>query len=203
MNWKQRLTRRNLTALLVAVLVFGTLGAAEGLYQRAFGEESWGYAFDNIEAEFGETVDVDHAWATVYDFEASYLVKTAEYENQALRSNGIFLVVRMRTANPGPGINDLGEAHIVYSDGRSTETLGGAYRVPKQGFQEDGVIYFEVDPDRLVGARLTLFQKELTHRYRTRAVIDLGIDDAKAADLRATPADKVITLTKPEYRAIG
>lgn len=202
MNWKQRLTRRNLTALLVAVLVLGSLGAAEGLYQRAFGEDTWDYWFENIDTEFGETVDINDAWATVYDFEASYLVKKADYEDHAMRSNGIFLVVRMRTANPGPGINDLGEAHIVYANGTSTETLGGAYRVPKQSFAEDGVIYFEVDPNRLVGARLTLFQKEFTYRYRTRAVIDLGIDEQKAAELRETPADKVITLVKPEYRAI-
>lgn len=188
----RRLTRRTFAAGLVAVLIFAGAGVLEGLYQSGFGEDVWGARFENIDVGVGDTVDVDGANATVVSYESAYRFSDWSGERQA---NGIFLIVTLRGEFPNPGRNDIAEVAVDYA-GVATEPIGGMAPGAEPGFGATGAVVFDLEPARLAGARVTIAQKEVTFRYRTRAVVDLGIDEARAAELRAVPQDKVVTLPR-------
>lgn len=196
---RKRLTRRNLLAVLVAVTVFVAAGLLDGLYQRVLGEESWGYSFDNVEAEMGEWVNVDGMWARVLDYRTAYRL-VGELDDGTI-ANGIYLIVTVQADRPEAGMDDLAELWVL-QNGLLLESVGGWAPSPAIGFRQTIQVYFDVDPDQLVGTRFTAYQKEVTFRYRTRAVIDLGIDEAKAAELRAVDPEEEVEVKRPPMEAI-
>lgn len=199
-RWSQRLTRRNIAAVTVALLVLVLTGVLEHLYQANFGDDAWSSGFDNVDVRVGEAVDVDGMRATVLGYETAYRIKTTSTRDPVV-ANGIFVIVRLRGENVGTGNNDMAETHLNTGDAL-IEYVGGRPPQPAQGFRQVSTVYFDVEPALLTGARITIAQKEVTYRYRTRAVIDLGIDEARAAELRGVPPEHLVTPEDDHLEAI-
>ncbi|WP_425310640.1 hypothetical protein AADG42_18285 [Ammonicoccus fulvus] len=196
---RARLTRRNMLAVVVAAVVFIAAGLLDGLYQRVLGEESWGYSFENVDAEIGEWVNVDGMRARVLDYRTAYRV-VGDFDDGMI-ANGIYLIVTVQAERPEAGMDDLAELW-VRQNGLLLESVGGWAPSPTVGFRQTTQVYFDVDPDHLVGTQFTAYQKEVTFRYRTRAVVDLGIDEARAAELRAVDPEEEVTVKRPPMEAI-
>ncbi|MDO5498382.1 MAG: hypothetical protein Q4F67_01725 [Propionibacteriaceae bacterium] len=195
----RRLTRRNIAAVLVALLVFSIAGLLEGLFQARLGEEAWETRFDNIEAALGESVDLDGARGTVVSYESAYRYSDVFDERQA---NGIFLLVTLRGEFPNPGRNDIADVFVHYADGVRTKPVAGNAPAAPSGFAATRAVVFELDPERLAGVRVTVNQYEATYRYRTRAVVDLGIDETRAAELRAVSPEHVVTVEQEKLEVL-
>lgn len=196
---RARLTRRNLLAALVAAAVFVSAGLLDGLYERVVGKDSWGYSFDNVEGRVGDQVNVDGMRMRVLDYRSAYRV--ADDFRDGTIANGIYLIVTIQAERPDAGTDDLGELW-VHQNGLLLESVGGQEPSPAIGFRQTTRVYFDVDPDHLPGTQVTAYQTEVTYRYRTRAVIDLGIDEAKAAELRAVSPLEVVSLKRAPMEAI-
>ncbi len=196
---RARLTRRNVLAVVVAMMVFVAAGLLDGLYERVLGSESWGYSFDNVDAAVGEWVNVDGMRMRVLDYRSAHRI-VDDYDN-ATMARGLYLIVTVQAERPDPGMDDLGELW-VRQNGLLLESVGGWDPAPAIGFRQTSRVYFDVDPDQLVGTQLTAYQTEVTFRYRTRAVIDLGIDEAKAAELRAVDPEEEVEVKRPPMEAI-
>ncbi|WP_432559367.1 hypothetical protein [Granulicoccus sp. GXG6511] len=197
---KRRLTRRNIAAVIVAFVVLLAAGGLEGLFDRYFGPDAWGTRFQNVNVGVGDVVDVDGVRASVLSVGSAYRVADATDERVA---NGIFIVVRLRGEFHTTGANDMSELAARYSDDVPTDVAAGRPPQVATGFWEERTVAFDVDPDRLEGLRVTIAQVETTFRYRTRAVVDLGIDEARAAELRAVGVEDMLELPPENMAALA
>jgi len=195
----RRLTKRNVAAVIVAITVLLATGVLEGLFDRAFGPEAWGARFENVAAGVGDVVDVDGVRASVLSVESAYRLREVSDE---LVANGIFVIVRLRGEFPAAGRTNIGELAVLSADGIPTERVAGLPPQVSTGFWEESTVAFDVDPDRLTGLRLTIAQREVTFRYRTRAVVDLAIDERRAAEFRAMPTEHVHDVAETETGAL-
>lgn len=185
---KRRLTRRQVAAAMVAFAVLLAAGGLEALFDRQFGPDAWPTRFHNVEVGVGEAVDIDGVLGSVLSVDSAYQLKDVTDERAA---NGIFIIMRLRGEFFRAGVNDMAEIATYYPDDVPTELAAGRPPQVATGFWEERTVAFDVDPQRLEGLRLGFAQKEVTFRYRTRAVVDLGIDEARAAELVGVAKDKV------------
>jgi hypothetical protein len=128
-----------------------------------------------------------------YDVAAS--ITTTSLSAGAHVADGLFLVVHFQArAEQRP--YTMGHVRLETRDGRTYNEGGriGLLTKPDGTYQpmlwESGTLVFEVPKDRLAGARVVIGQTEgtLVNDLSAENVIDLGIDNAKAARLAARPA---------------
>jgi hypothetical protein len=128
-----------------------------------------------------------------YDVAAS--ITTTSLSAGAHVADGLFLVVHFQArAEKRPFT--MGHVKLETRDGRSYNEGGriGVPTKPDGTYQPmlwgSGTFVFEVPKDRLAGARVVIGQTEgtLVNDLSAENVIDLGIDNTKAAQLAARPA---------------
>ncbi|NNG20132.1 hypothetical protein HJ590_11215 [Naumannella sp. ID2617S] len=196
-----RRTRPFRWSIPLAVLILVLTGALDGVLLKTLGKDApENDDFQDVAVALGETSEIAGVRLRVDRLESAYaLHKTSGVVDRPTRSTGIFLVFTV-TAE-GYAIDNL---HSINGDvsyaGLTAEATGQVQ--PKPGTAETARLHAELDPQRLQGAKLRLWQYENTFRYRRRLVVDLGIDAQRAAELTGVPRDKAYTLPRPEIRGL-
>lgn len=118
-------------------------------------------------------------------------------------STGLWLVVSLEaTPRSQPGMPSNYDAKVVAADGREFEGLTGlgwVCRTIQTGTTETCQLAFEVAPDALAGARLRVPASIYHGVPDDIADIDLGIDEARQAQLVAA-SDRVIKLVESKQK---
>lgn len=138
-------------------------------------------------APIGETVHLRTAEVTVADINTA---KRIEGFGEVSESSGVWLLADIVWSPLGEP-RTLGGASVVIraQDGREfggLQTITTLCGPTQPGIAVSCQIAIEVAPDALEGAHLLIPADGFVHASDDLAVIDLGIDAAKAADLAAT-----------------
>jgi hypothetical protein len=112
----------------------------------------------------------------------------------AHRTDGVFLYVQLRAMGETEPYT-MGHARLetrdglTYDEGARVGVLTDASETYQPMLWGKGTLLFELPKDQLAGARVVVGTKDLLNGLSAESVIDLGIDDAKAAQLtgRALP----------------
>lgn len=97
-------------------------------------------------------------------------------------STGVYVQVSGSIAAPGPRVEKFHSARLV---GDRAEFLAMVRGATRPGFEADFSAIYEVGPDHLPGLVFEYWTPGKITQYHQRVVVDLGIDEARAAELLA------------------
>jgi hypothetical protein len=138
--------------------------------------------FQVVRGPLGQTVTVNEGEVTVEQLQVGDAL--LERGDIAARTPGMFVVVHVVGAATGPDTLRLTASRLTSGD-RSYlpyATLSGVTAVP--GFQTAVDLVFEVDPARIDGLTLELWQNEVVSGYQQRVQVPLGVTRSTADQLR-------------------
>lgn len=178
------LQRSRVVAVLVAIACFAL--AAIGLRVSGPGE-----TFRVLRAEVGETTSLAGGDLTVERVQVGSALSVRD--EVAAKTPGMFVVVRVRWANPGSSERvSLGAARLLTKD-RTYLTYGSGDRVSAEpGFESTVDLRFEVDPAQIDGLTLEMWDSGVLVAYHDRARVQLGITRSNAGDWRSASADRLL-----------
>jgi hypothetical protein len=117
-----------------------------------------------------------------------------EYDEVRDRTAGMFVAVTVTGAATGPRQLNLGSAELVSNDVRyKSYRLSAVTAAP--GFKTSTDTLFEVDPARIDGLTLEMWQNESISGYQQRVRIPLGLTAANADQWRAAARDHGIEVS--------
>lgn len=124
-----------------------------------------------------------------YDVAASL---TKESASSTQTTNGIFLVIHLRAkAEREP--YTMGHARLetrdglTYAEGGRVGISADATETYQPKLWSPGSLLFELPKDQLAGSRVVVGVSDILNQLSAESVIDLGIDNARAAQLTARP----------------
>ncbi len=124
--------------------------------------------------------------------------------DEVVTSVGLILVVRVTVQATGRDKITVGDSQLQAAGRTYTplETTGGLVSAAS-GFQSSDDLAFEVDPDGLAGATLTVWDGGFVTRYEQRVQAPLGITSANAERWATAGRESVVTLARqPDTRAL-
>lgn len=190
------LERSRVVAVLVAIACFAV--AAIGLRVSDPGDD-----FRVLKAEVGQTVSLAGGELTVDEVEVGSALSVRN--EVTARTTGMFVVVRVRWANPDSAENvGVGAARLLTKD-RTYLAYGSDDRVSSApGFENTVDFQFEVDPAQIDGLTLEMWDSGVLIAYHDQARFQLGITRTNADAWRTAAKDRVLpVLASSETKALG
>ena len=155
--------------------------------------------FEVVSGVPGEPVTINDGELTVDRVRVGTAL--VEYDAVRDRTAGMFVAVTVTGAATGPKQFNLGSAELVSNDLRyKSYRLTALTAAP--GFKTSTDILFEVDPARIDGLTLEMWQNEVISGYQQRVRIPLGITAANAEQWRAAARDPGIEVSSNTTGAI-
>jgi hypothetical protein len=155
--------------------------------------------FDAMSGVPGQPVTINDGELTVTQVRVG--TDLVEYQEVRDRTAGMFVVVTVTGAATGPQQLNLASAQLVsksvhYESYRLTAVTAAP------GFQTTTDTVFEVDPVRIDGLTLEMWQNEVISGYQQRVRIPLGITAANAEQWRAAAREHGIEISPSATGAI-
>jgi hypothetical protein len=140
------------------------------------------------QGRIGEVVKNDTFRVRIDRYHVGGSVSEQSGTNDAHRTEGVFLYVQLQAmAETEP--YTMGHARLetrdglVYDEGGRVGILTESNETYEPMLWGKGTLLFELPKDQLAGARVVVGVRDLLNQLSAESVIDLGIDDAKAAQL--------------------
>lgn len=190
------LQRSRVVAILVAIACFAV--AAIGLRVSGPGED-----FRVVRADVGQTITLAGGDFTVEKVDVGTSLSVRG--EVAAQTTGMFVVVRLRWANPDSADRvGIGAAQLLTKD-RTYLAYGSDNRVSSPpGFESTVDLQFEVDPAEIDGLTLEMWDSGVLVGYHDRARVQLGITRANADTWRTAATDRTVpVLPNPETKALS
>jgi hypothetical protein len=176
---------RNVASGLVAA---GLCAGAMWLWQLRPGFQTGVLDPLRTHGRIGEVVRNDTFSVRVDRYDVGGSVTKKFGSNSAHRTDGVFLFVHLRAMAETEPYN-MGHARLetrdglVYREGGRVGILTDSSETYEPMLWSTGTLLFELPKDRLAGARVIVGVRDALNQLSAESVIDLGIDDAKAAQL--------------------
>lgn len=186
-RWRERLQSWPVAVVAaLALVVAGWLAQVDASDQ--FDEDT----FVDHHGELGEPTPVGDLDVVVTEVLSARSLGNSE---EPAVTSGLHLVVRVYVRNVhGSDVTGVNSADLRAEGHRIFTPVTSAAAAPGPGTQDWVDLAFVVDPERLEGLQLRLWRTEGISGSRPRAVVDLGIDEARANELRENP----VAMVEPE-----
>lgn len=194
MSNPRTISRSRLAGIVLAVLLV-TLAAAG---YRLSGDGSSEYASsDLVRAPLDQAVAYQSGQVRVSDVRVGSEVAEGD---DVFRTAGLFVVVNVAVQASGRDDVDVSRSRLLTGDGTTylpAFALGSSVRADP-GFETAKDLVFEVDPKRIDGLTLELWDQGLTYRYFDRTQTPLGITAASSGRWREAGAGRSVSVVRDD-----
>ncbi|WP_152365142.1 hypothetical protein [Microlunatus speluncae] len=167
----QQLQRSKLLAVIVVLAC--VIVATVGLRVSDPGDN-----FRAVTGELGTMLKVDGVELTISDVRVGQLI--ADDEEIQSRTAGMFVLLRVQVANPDTLDKYILNHARLLSGKRIYETYGLTNISAEPGYVARADYLFEVDPEKIDGLTLEIWNQGIVSGYHNRAQIHLGITAGNA-----------------------
>ena len=193
MSAPRTVARSRVVGAVLAILLVTVAGIGERLSDPSSSTE---YASsDLLRAPLDETVDYQTGTLRATDVRVGSQIRDGD---DAFSTKGLFVAVNVTVSATSRDAVRASDSRLLADDGVTylpAFSLGSSV-VADPGFATTQDLVFEVDPSRIAGLTLELWDQGITYRYFDRSQTPLGITAANAGEWAQAGADRTVDVLR-------